>query len=82
MKREDVEVELAGRRLVVTGERREKERTGQVRRSTRSVGRFRYEVVLPGDVDENACDASFDAGVLTIRIPKVEAQRPRKINIS
>lgn len=82
VKRSDVDVELAGRRLVVTGERKEKERTGLVRRSTRSVGRFRYEVLLPGDVDDSTCDASFDEGVLSIRIPKVEAQRPRKIDIS
>lgn len=82
VKRGDVDVELAGRRLVVTGERKEKERKGLVRRSTRSVGQFRYEIMLPGDVDDASCDASFDDGVLSIRIPKVEAQRPRKIDIS
>jgi HSP20 family protein len=81
VKREDVSVELSGRRLVVTGERKDRERSGVLRRRTRSVGRFHHEVVLPGDVDGEGVSASLEEGVLTVRVPKVAAERPRRIEV-
>jgi HSP20 family protein len=54
VKKGDIEISMEGRRLTVSGERKEKERAGILRRRTRSVGRFHYEVVLPGEVDEGA----------------------------
>jgi HSP20 family protein len=79
---EDLSVEVAGRRLTVTGERKEKERVGILRRRTRTVGRFHYEVLLPGDVDEEAVEASLADGVLTVRVPKPASQRPRRIPVA
>jgi HSP20 family protein len=78
----DVEVSLAGRRLIVSGERKEKERLGLLRRRTRSVGRFYYEVELPGDVDEDGVTASLDEGVLTVTLPKAESERVRGIKVT
>src|ERR1700736_6496942 len=40
VKKDDIQIELAGRRLVVTGERKEKERKGIVRRRSRLVGKI------------------------------------------
>jgi HSP20 family protein len=68
--KKDIDVELSGRRLTITGERKEKERTGVLRRRTRTTGRFRFELVLPADVDENSVDASLESGVLTVRVAK------------
>jgi HSP20 family protein len=82
VKKGDVDIEVAGRRLTVSGERKEKERVGILRRRTRSVGRFYYEVVLPGEVDEDAIHASLDEGVLTVTVPKAASDRPRRIRIS
>lgn len=81
VRREHIDVEVAGRRVVVQGERKEKERAGFLRRRERTVGRFRYEVTLPGDVDEERVQADLDEGVLTLRLPKPESQRPRRIEI-
>lgn len=81
VKRDDVEVEVAGRRLSVSGERKERERIGILRRRSRTVGRFHYEVVLPGDVDEDGVAASMEEGVLTVRVPKPASARPRRIPI-
>jgi HSP20 family protein len=67
VKKDDVEVEVSGRRVTVTGERTERQRVGILRRRTRSVGRFHYEVTLPGEIDEQAVEAGMDAGVLTLR---------------
>lgn len=79
--RDDVDIEVAGRRVSVHGERKEKERVGILRRRERTVGRFHYEVTLPGDVDEGGVEARLDDGVLTVRLPKPESARPRRIEI-
>ena len=81
VKREDINVEVIGRRLTVTGERKERERTGILRRSTRTVGRFEHEVLLPGEVDEEGVEATLDEGVLSIRVPKSERERPKRIAV-
>ena len=81
VKGDDIEVEVAGRRLTVSGERKERERVRVLRRQTRTVGRFHYEVVLPGEVDEESIEASLDEGVLTVRVPKAEAERPKRIPV-
>ena len=79
---DDLSVEVAGPRLTVTGERREKERVGILRKRTRTVGRFHYEVLLPGDVDEENVQASLEDGVLTVRVPKPASERPRRIPVT
>lgn len=82
VKRDDVSVELAGRRLVVSGERKEKERVGILRKRTRSIGRFHYEVLLPGEVEEEGVEATLNEGVLNVRVPKAASERPRRIQIT
>jgi HSP20 family protein len=81
VKLEDLSVEVAGRRLTVTGERKERERVGILRRRTRTVGRFHYEVLLPGEVDEEAVTAALHEGVLTVTVPKPASERPRRIKV-
>ena len=82
VKRDDVSVEVAGRRLTVSGERKERQRVGILRRRTRTVGRFHYEVVLPGEVEEEGVTASMEEGVLTVRVPKPASERPRRIPVT
>lgn len=45
------------------------------------VGRFGHEIVLPGSVDDKTLDAHLEKGVLTIRIPKAPAERPKQVSI-
>ncbi len=82
IKKTEVNIEVSGRRLTVTGERKERERRGTVRRRTRSVGSFRYEIVLPTDVDDKKVEASMADGVLTVRVPKGATERPKRIAIT
>jgi HSP20 family protein len=79
--RDDVNVEVADSELVISGEIKERERRGILRRRTRRTGRFEYRVTLPGDVDPDAVDASMDGGILTVRIPKPEQSRARRIDV-
>jgi HSP20 family protein len=77
----DIDIETTGRKLVVQGERKEKERVGLLRRQTRTVGRFRYEVTLPEQVDGEGIDASLQDGVLRLRVPKVKSEQRRRIEV-
>lgn len=82
VKRDDIDIQLTDRQLTVSGEIKEKERTGILRRRTRRVGQFQYSVTLPADVDAEKVTAHLDDGVLTVRVPKPEQAKPRRIQIS
>jgi HSP20 family protein len=82
VKREDVSIELAGNELSVTGEIKEKERTGIVRRSSRRVGRYELRVVLPDNIDGDKVDAKLKDGVLRVSVPKSERAERRHIEIN
>jgi HSP20 family protein len=79
----DVAIEVDGDVLTVSGERKaEHEERGEgFHRIERSYGAFRRSLTLPDGVDPEAVAATFEKGVLEIRIPKPEERRPRKIAI-
>src|SRR6202040_1361899 len=68
--RKDVTVELRHSELVISGEIKQKERKGVLRRRTRRTGEFEFRVTLPGQTDAESIDASLHDGVLTVRVPK------------
>jgi HSP20 family protein len=82
VKKADINVEVSDRRVVVSGERRERERVGLLRRRTRSWGRFQFELALPEPIDEGHVEANLDDGVLHLRIPKAEGTHRRQIKVS
>ncbi|HEY2160650.1 MAG TPA: Hsp20/alpha crystallin family protein [Solirubrobacteraceae bacterium] len=79
--RKDVNVELRDSELIISGEIKEKERNGILRRQTRRTGEFEYRVTLPGQSDAEHIEASLHDGVLTVRVPKSEQTRPRRIEV-
>jgi HSP20 family protein len=81
VRREDVNIELVGSELSITGEIKERERKGALRRQTRRTGRFDYRVGLPDHVDGENIEASLSDGVLTVRAPKSERAQRRKIEV-
>jgi HSP20 family protein len=80
--KKDVNIEVRESEVVVSGEIKERERKGILRRRTRPVGRFEYRVTLPGQTDPENVEASIDGGVLTIRIPKPEQARPHRVEVT
>lgn len=82
VKSKDIDVEANGPELVVTGEIKERERKGVLRRSTRRVGAFEYRLRLPGELDTNKIKAEIQDGVLSITVPKAEAVKPRHVEIT
>ena len=82
VRREDVDVELDGNELVVTGEVKERKREGLLRRRTRRIGDFEYRVTLPGDLKADDVAASLAHGVLTVHVPKAQTSKHSKIEVS
>jgi HSP20 family protein len=80
--RKDINVEAQGSELVVSGEIKERERKGILRRRTRPVGFFELRVALPGDIDADNVEASVNDGVLTVKIPKTDRSRARRIDVA
>ena len=79
--RKDVNVEMRDSELIISGEIKEKERKGVLRRQTRKTGEFEYRVTLPGDSDAEHIEANLHDGVLTVRVPKTEQAKPRRIEV-
>lgn len=81
---DDVSIELENRVLTISGERTAEHETEEAgyRRLERSFGSFRRTLTLPAGVDAEAITAAFDNGVLTVRVPKPEAIKPRKVAIA
>jgi HSP20 family protein len=81
VKREDVNIEVSGNELTISGEIKAREREGIIRRRTRRVGEFEFRVVLPNEVNAEGIDAKLNDGVLTVRIPKAERAQRRRIEV-
>jgi HSP20 family protein len=79
--RDDVDVELVGNELTISGEFKEKERVGVLRKRTRRTGRFEFRVLLPDRVEADGISAGLEHGVLTVRVPKAQAAQRRRIEV-
>ena len=80
-KRDDVDVEVRDSEIAITGEIKDREREGLLRRKARRVGRFEFRVTLPGKTDPEKVKADLSDGVLTVRVPKPEVARPRHVEV-
>ncbi len=82
MRREDVEVELRGNELRITGEVNEEDKgEGEGKPLRRRQGKFAYRTSLPADADADKIDAQLAEGILTVRVPKAAQARSRRIEI-
>jgi HSP20 family protein len=79
--KKDVNVEMRDSELIISGEIKQKERKGILRRQTRKTGEFEYRVTLPGQSDAEHIDANLHDGVLTVRVPKTEHAKPHRIEV-
>ena len=78
---EDIEVEVHERKLRLSGERKADDERTYVRRE-RFTGRFDQRITLPFSVEANGAQAHLTNGVLEVRLPRLESDKPRKIAIN
>jgi HSP20 family protein len=83
VQKNDVQVELQDEMLVIRGEKRSEreEKKDRTRYVERSYGSFSRAFDLPPDADADRLEASFKDGVLTVRVPRKEAVKPKQIAI-
>ncbi len=80
---EQLEILVIGEnKLTVKGERKRSEPgEGMWHRQERGFGSFSRVLELSHAVDSNNVDAEFENGVLTIRLPKCESAKARRITV-
>lgn len=83
VRKEDVQLEVKDSALVLTGTRKERPASedGWLRREL-PYGQFYRAFGLPGEVKTKEVKASFENGVLEIRLPKAEEAKPHKVQIA
>ena len=86
MTAESVEIEFENDVLTIRGEKSEERTEGDDKRRyhvwERRSGSFQRSFTLPRAIDSAGITASFDNGVLTIRLPKAPEAQGRRIEIT
>ncbi|MGZ5673002.1 MAG: Hsp20/alpha crystallin family protein [Burkholderiales bacterium] len=86
MERQDLEILVENKTLLLSGEKKLESKSNEkgCYRTERAFGRFQRAIPLPDGIDLEHAEATFDKGVLTIRIPKsaaTEKSSAQKIEI-
>jgi HSP20 family protein len=82
--KDDVSIEVHNNTLLLRGERKPASAVSDERYYRRECmyGPFQRSFVLPTTVDQNQVQATYHDGLLELRLPKVEAAKPRRIAIA
>jgi len=81
--KDDLEINLTGDTLTLSGVREQAEMPEGARyhRQERRYGEFNRSIQLPYTVDVNKVKAAFKNGVLTVELPRMDAEKPKKITV-
>jgi HSP20 family protein len=81
--KDDVKIEITDNQMTVSGERKSETREkGSRHVLERFHGAFQRSFTLPASVDSEHVEATYNDGVLRIAIPKAEAAKPRRIEVT
>jgi HSP20 family protein len=80
---EDIDITVVGDTLTLSGQRLPalEGEGGIYHRRERRHGRFTRAVKVPFPVEPGGVEAVFDRGVLSIALPRLEADKPRRITV-
>ena len=83
LRQSDLDISVLGNEVTITGQRPDIEQQGvKYHRRERGVGSFSRTIRLPVEIDPQRVEATLRDGVLTLKLPKAEANRPRKIKVT
>ncbi len=84
LKPEDLDISVQGNVLTISGEVKPVEHQGDHTYHVRErrYGRFSRQVTLPAGIQGDRIQATLDNGILTLRVPKAEELKPRRILIT
>lgn len=82
LKPEDISVTYEGDTLIIRGEFKREENEGKtwVLRE-RAAGKFERTLTINTPIDAAKIEAEFENGVLTLKLPKAEAAKPKQITV-
>jgi HSP20 family protein len=80
---DDIEIEVEDNVLTIKGERKFEETVDEERyyRVERRFGSFQRDLALPQGVKPEDIAAGYEDGILTVTVPKVEEQKPKRIEV-
>lgn len=83
VRRDDIRLSIEGLTLTIEAERHVDTEVQRDRyhRIERGYGAFRRSFTLPATVDASRIDASYQDGLLTVRMPRREESKPRQIEV-
>jgi HSP20 family protein len=83
VKKEDLKIDVHGRTFTLSGERKRKSESDErgIKRYECVAGKFTRSFTLPVGVDASKVEAALLDGVLSVIVPKSEAEKPRTITI-
>lgn len=84
VKPEDVKISIENNILTIRGSKDQvaEEKTKRVHRYERTYGAFERTFALPATVDAGRITATYEHGVLSVFLPKVEQAKPREIQVA
>lgn len=84
IKKEEINVDFTDDIITISGEKKTEEKTERkdFYRVERSFGSFVRKLRLPVEIQIDKTNASFNDGVLEIRMPKVETKKPKTQKIT
>jgi HSP20 family protein len=79
----DIQIEVEDNVLTIKGERKFEEKIdeGRYYRVERRFGSFERSLALPQGVRPDDIQADYEDGILVVRVPKAEEEKPRKIEV-
>ena len=83
VRKDDLDINVTGDTLTLSGVRSQDDLPEGARyhRQERRFGEFSRSIQLPYTVDVNKVKAVFKNGVLSVDLPRVEAEKPKKIAV-
>ena len=81
---EDLDIAITNDMVTIKGQRQSEERVSPSNYFYQELywGPFSRSIILPVDIDADAAKASMKNGILTIKLPKLERLKTKKIKIS
>lgn len=79
----EIDISVVGKTVTIRGSRKpEEQKEGEsYHRRERWQGQFTKTLEMPFNIESGKVDARFVKGVLSIALPRAEAEKPRKISV-
>ena len=83
IKLKDLDISIEKDKLSIKGKREKLLENGKINYFYQECywGPFSREIILPVEVDPSKAEASFKEGILSIRMPKIEREKKKKIEV-